>query len=139
MLISIIGEEYLNNNLPYTCTDNPPESWVGSELYFIFLLKNIEENNWNVERGIKKAISVLTSRVSGGNKGFNFFLSDGETVWAFRKGRPLYYIESLQPKYCAVAYKFTDDAQNNWKEVPEGYLVVMKKDTPLELIQIMRL
>jgi predicted glutamine amidotransferase len=135
-LISLIGDEYLNNNLPKTCPDNPPDSWVGSELYFIFLLKNIEENGWDVQKGIKQALEILLSKVSGSDKGFNFFLSDGETIWAFRKGRPLYYYEQTQPRYSVVASRFPDANQGKWIEVPEGSLVIMRKDLPVELIQI---
>jgi len=54
LLMDLIGKEYLKENLPTTCTDNAPDSWIDSELYFILLLKNIEKNNFNVEKGLKK-------------------------------------------------------------------------------------
>lgn len=138
ILMSLIGKEYLNNNLPQTCTDNPPDSWVGSELYFIFLLKNIEEKGGNVEEGIKQAITKLLTRVTERYKGLNFFLTDGETVWAFRKGRSLYYYEQSKsrPRYSVVATQFPKDKQGSWVMIPEGALVVMKQNAPVKLIQI---
>jgi len=135
-LISIIGDEYLKNNPPQTCADNPPNSWVGSELYFILLLKNIEENNWDVEEGLRKALNMLLNKFPGPLRGFNFFLTDGETIWAFRKGRPLYYYTHPESQYSIVASMFPEETQDNWVEVPEGTLVIMKQGMPVELVNI---
>ena len=48
LLRSLMGEDYLNENPPngsdiQACID----SVVGSEYYFLYLLKKIEDNNWN--------------------------------------------------------------------------------------------
>ncbi|MDD5005356.1 MAG: class II glutamine amidotransferase [Candidatus Omnitrophica bacterium] len=135
-LIDLIGDKYLKANPPNTCTYDPPDSWVGSELYFIFLLKCIEESNWDVEKGIKKAISILESVVRKGNLGFNFFLTDGETIWAFRKGRSLYYYYQSSPQYSVVASECPYADKGKWTEVPEGSLVIMKPGAPVVLKSI---
>lgn len=130
MLIDIIGEDYFNKNLPNTCTYDPPDSWVDSELYFIFLIEHIEENGWNVERGIKEAILKLTTVISGSGGGLNFFLTDGDTLWSFRKGRSLYYYYQLYPQFSAVATQFPYAEKGGWIEVPEDSLVVMESGLP---------
>jgi len=48
LLMELIGEEYLNANPPATCMDNPPDSWVDSELYFIYLLKHLDHSTHTV-------------------------------------------------------------------------------------------
>ncbi|MBL7132311.1 MAG: class II glutamine amidotransferase [Candidatus Omnitrophica bacterium] len=135
-LIDLIGSQYLKENSPTTCTYNPPDSWVTSELYFIFLLKHIEENGWDVEKGIKEAIFDLEAKVHSGLAGFNFFLTDGETIWAFRKGRPLYSYYQTSPQYSAVASQFPYADKGEWEEVPENSLVIMKPGIPIVLESI---
>jgi len=135
-LIDLIGSQYLKENSPTTCIYNPPDSWVTSELYFIFLLKHIEENGWDVEKGIKEAIFDLQTKVHSGLAGFNFFLTDGEAIWAFRKGRPLYSYYQASPQYSAVATKFPYADKEGWIEVPEDSLVIMKPGIPIVLESI---
>ena len=135
ILIGLIGQEYLNKNLPNTCTYDPPDSWVDSELYFIFLLKHIEGNEWDVEKGIREAIFELDTVVSERKKGFNFFLTDGDAIWSFRRGRSLYYYQQ-DSQYSVVASAFPGSDKGEWQEVPEDSLVVMKRGVPLEIKSI---
>ncbi|MBL7196969.1 MAG: class II glutamine amidotransferase [Candidatus Omnitrophica bacterium] len=135
ILIGLIGTDYLNENSPNTCTYDPPNSWVDSELYFILLLKYIQENDWDVETGIREAILKLDSVISR-KIGLNFFLTDGDTIWAFRRGYSLYYYYQPDLKYSVVASMFPYEEKEDWIEVPEKSLVVMKPDASVELISI---
>jgi len=136
LLLGLIGTDYFNENLPNTCTYDPPDSWVDSELYFIFLLKHIENNNWDVEKGIKTAITELETLISGSEEGLNFFLTDGATLWAFRKGRPLYFYYQSAPEYSIVASVIPSSDNRGWAEVPEDTMLVMKAETSPVLISI---
>ncbi|MBL7197965.1 MAG: class II glutamine amidotransferase [Candidatus Omnitrophica bacterium] len=137
ILIDLLGEDYLNKNLPNTCTYDPPNSWVASELYFILLLKHIEENEWDVEKGIKETIDEIDRVITDmERRGFNFFLTDGDTVWSFRRGRSLYYYYQQSPQYSVVASAFPSSDKREWQEVPENSLVVMKRGLPLEIKSI---
>ena len=64
-LINLIGEEYLAANPPNgsgipMCDPDDPDLVVDSELYFLLVLKNIEANNWSVEKGIIETASLST-------------------------------------------------------------------------------
>ena len=126
ILIDLIGQEYLDKNSPNVCIYDAPNSWVDSELYFIFLLKCIEENQWNVESGIREGILELKSMMPGSNRGLNFFLTDGDILWSFRRGNSLYYYDHPDLRYSLVASMFPGNYQEEWIEVSENSLVVMK-------------
>ena len=127
ILMDLIGKGYLSKNPPDACTDNPPDSWVDSELYFIFLLKNIEESSWNVEAGIKNAINKLEPKITDKGSAFNFFLTDGEAIWFFSKGRSLYYYWDENSKSTVVASMYTTQNMGGWIEVPDNNILTAKK------------
>ena len=90
-LYSLVGDEYLNANGPYGsgvsgCTTSDPYDpmVVDSELYFLLILKKIEENGWNAVNGIVDAVMELINDEETG--AMIFLLSDGHTLWAFRRG-----------------------------------------------------
>jgi predicted glutamine amidotransferase len=96
---------------------------VDSELYFIYLLKCIEEDthtDWNekVWYGVQTAVTQLSGSL-------NFFLTDGETLWAFRKGRPTLYYYDSSPSYCAVASTPPDGA--GWTQMNHWEMAVLRK------------
>jgi len=138
-LIELIGGDYLKKNPPHTCAYDPPNSWVDSELYFIFLLKRIEDNGRDVEKGIKAAVVELNAANPGEKLSLNFFLTDGDILWAFRQGRSLYYYYQPELKYSVVASAVPFKAQGEWVEVPEGSLLIMQPGVSPELKSIMRL
>ena len=115
--------------------DNPPNgsdipecatSVVGSEIYFLYLLKNIEENGWNVVNGAVVAIKAMIANSTGS---INFIMSDGKTVWAFRRGvdslHRLFYLYNLADGYAALASAYPSRYQDNWIEMTEYQLIVL--------------
>ena len=65
-LYTLVGDEYLNANGPYGsgvpgCTTSDPYDpmVISSELYFLHVLKNIEENDWDVVNGIVLSGNML--------------------------------------------------------------------------------
>lgn len=118
--------------------DNPPNgsdipacasSPVGSEIYFLYLLKNIEENGWNAVNGIAAAVRAMIANSTGS---INFIMSNGETVWAFRRGvdtgHGLYYLDMSAYGaygYAAVASQPPSASQGSWIEMSEYQLIVL--------------
>lgn len=136
LLIKLIGREYLGSNLPQVCSDNPPDSWVDSELYFIYLLKYIEQNHFDVNLGLRKALQELYKHIEDKDRYLNFFLSNGDDLWIFRKGNDLYYAFDEEIKLAAVTSTIPQKEQVYWKEVPEnmiGYFQPEKKPEFLSL------
>jgi predicted glutamine amidotransferase len=125
-LISLMGSEYLAANPPIgsdipDCVTYP----VGSEYYFLYLLKNIEENNWNVVNGVVAGIKAM---ISGSTGSINFVMSDGQTLWAFRRGvdssHTLNYLYDATAGYAAVASEVPSSA-GNWIDMAEYQLIVL--------------
>jgi len=77
----------LNENLPKV--GHGPDEWVDSELYFIYVLKCVEEQGWNVTLGIKEAVRTIYEKNNYAI--MNFLLANGEHLWGFCKGYGLYY------------------------------------------------
>ena len=71
---------YFQNNLvpPY----NNPNTSVDSELYFLWIMQNIAENDWNIYEGLYDALNDLPNTYWN----MNFLFSDGNDLYAFRKG-----------------------------------------------------
>ncbi len=126
ILIDLIGEEYLTKNKPEVCDHAPPKSWIDSELYFIYLLKMIEQSRGDVEQGINAALSQLYAILGEGRRYLNFFLSDGMSIWAFRKGTSLYYLMDDKLDIAAVTSTVPDD-KYNWVEFPNNTLARLQK------------
>jgi len=126
LLIELIGEEYLKENPPLTCTEEAPDSWVDSELYFIFLLKHIEEAKGHIRNGLKSALNELYERIDNDHQYFNFFLTDGKDVWAFRKGTSLFYTYDRKKRLSIVSSTIPGEDQFEWEEFPEDTLAVLK-------------
>ena len=123
VLEGLIGAEYLAANPPNgsgipECDPSDPDLVVDSELYFLLLLKNIEESNWSVEQGIRDTVDDLQSYT------INFILSDGYTVWGFRKGHDLAYYYDAASGYTAVASEPSNGA--NWTVMEDNTLVILR-------------
>jgi len=114
VLVELIGDAYLAANPPEY--GNNINEWNDSELYFIYILKCIEENSGNVRSGVAEAVTTLSSESSSYN--MNFVFSDGTTLWAFRKGDSThvvyYYYNSTFPQYSVVASQYPTSSQGNW-------------------------
>ena len=95
LLYDLVGETYLDEN-PLNGSDIPEcdpadtSMVIDSELYFLYLLKTIEENNWNITDGIIDALKELL--LISTDEAMNFVLSDGYGLWTFCKSRSLYYL-----------------------------------------------
>lgn len=100
-LKSLIGSAYLAANPPLYGTDwNDAANVVDSDLYELYVLKCIEKNNWNVTAGICEAVTDITKTDTGAA---NFLLTNGETLWGFRKGNTLWYNYQAALPYYRVA------------------------------------
>ena len=140
LLESLIGTTYLTENPPngsdiQDCIDDT----VDSELYFLFILKMIEDNGWNATTGVVAAVNEL---IDNGEEGMNFLLSDGNTIWAFRKpqlsSHTLYYryYNDTDGIYSAVASAYPSSTQEDWELISEDYLVVLTADAAPEIIDV---
>ncbi|MCD6161704.1 MAG: class II glutamine amidotransferase [candidate division Zixibacteria bacterium] len=137
LLYDLIGDEYLDEN-PLNGSDipecDPADSSlvIDSELYFLYLLKRIENNDWNAASGIINALTDLVYTTAGGY--YNFILSDGYTIWAYHKGNLLYYFYDNENNFCAAASIYPSGEQEQWQEVSNYGLVVLTADEEPVLI-----
>jgi predicted glutamine amidotransferase len=121
ILIHLIGTQYLAQNPPSVgCNQS---EWIDSELYFIYILKCCEQSNWDVQKGIAKAVVDICNQVPGTGETLNFLLTDGHTLWGFRKGNTLYYYDD--PQYLAIASQYPASSQGAWITVSDFYLVTL--------------
>ncbi len=123
LLTDLMGKEYLNRNRPQVCTYDAPDSWIDSELYFIYLMQQIEKQG-HVEQGLIAALNSLYERLPEEMRYLNFFLSDGEHIWVFRKGTSLYYMEDAGITFVAST---APDESGAWQEFPEDTLARLSK------------
>lgn len=126
VLQDLIGEEYLTLNPPDgsgipECDPSDSSNVTDSELFFLFLLKGIEEANWQTTDGIRSALIELINRSNGAE--LNFILSDGHDLWAFRRGNDLSCLYNSLDGYSAVATYFPDSTRGNWQIVQEYELI----------------
>jgi predicted glutamine amidotransferase len=130
--IGLIDQAYLAENPPNG--SGIPEcasSVVDSEYYFLLILEKIEENGWNVVNGVAEAIRELQNAGDVASK--NFIMSDGETLWAFRRGdsaHTLNYLYDSNAGYAAVASQSPSAGQGNWIPMPDFQLVVFRPGGP---------
>jgi hypothetical protein len=79
-------------------------SMVDSELYFKLIMKHIKEahlNGGTTLGGIVKAIMRLVNHFESG--GINFLMSDGYTLWGFKRGNRLSYRYNETSGFCDIA------------------------------------
>jgi len=126
VLIGLIGDAYLAEHPPAICADSPPDSWVDSELYFILILKAIDEQGGDVEKGITEALRSLSWALRFEQRTLNFFLTDGDTVYAYRYGYSLYYSHQDKPPLSVVASSVPSADGSGWKSLDNGTLVIMR-------------
>jgi len=116
---------------------------IDSEIYFRLIMQYIQGDN-NPVKGIIGAVE----KAIGDDAGANFVLSDGESLYGFRKGRSLFCLDRdsdiplearsaetnalIESKRCArekafliSSEKLTDE---DWQEVGEGELIVVDKN-----------
>jgi predicted glutamine amidotransferase len=131
VLYNLIGDQYLRDNPPdgsgiLECDPADTANITDSELFFIFLLKNIEENNWNVTPGLIHGLSSLIYADEAA--ALNFALTDGYEIWAFCLGNTLYYLADTHNNYCAAASNYTTEPMGLWQAVDDYNLVHLQAD-----------
>jgi len=130
VLIGLIGEEYLNENPPQV--GNNTDQWIDSELYFIYVLKCVEEQGWNVTRGIAEATIAIHEKYNLAT--MNFLLTNGELLWGFCKGHSLYYCYATQngnsTQTTAIASQYPSATQGNWTLLDDFDLIEASKNEP---------
>jgi len=139
LLRNLIGHDYLAQNPPDgsgvpECDPADTSLVTDSELFFILLLKHIEQGNWDVTMGLREALTELI--YAAGSAELNFTLSDSHELWSFRKGNSLFFLQDSLNNYSAVASEFTTFYQENWQRVPEYTLLHMRAGNALEIIDI---
>ena len=128
VLRQLIGEEDLKASPPTTCFENGPKNWQDSELYFLFLLKKIEQKDGLVEEAIREGVKDLKNNLGEQQApGLNFFLSDGEKIWAYRNGSPLFLSVQINPMMFMVASAPTGQPES-WREIPDDVMLVLEKE-----------
>jgi len=146
ILIDLIGGKYLKKNEPVVCTYDPPNSWIDSELYFIYLMKIIESNNFDVEEGLKIALMNIYEVIDEENRYLNFFLTNGKKLWVFRKGETLFYsydsdhsigaIASSMPQHPSSQSEGKTGYLRDWQSLPENMLAVLEPDENIKFITL---
>jgi len=138
LLVNLIGDEYL--------AANPPEiggnidEWNDSELYFIYLLKCMDESSWNVTAGVARAVTAICD--VNPNYNMNFVLSNGEVLWAFRRGDAqhmlYYYYNSASPQYSAVASQYPTSSQGDWVALDNYNFIELTRTAPPTIVEDIR-
>ena len=126
LLYDLIGEDYLQDNPPTgsgipECNPSDTSMIVDSELLFIYVMKQVEENGWNISQGIIESVINIFVRDIGAT--YNFLLSDGYNLRAFRKGWNLFYVHDEARNYSAAASHIPTLDPGLWQEVDEFGLV----------------
>ncbi len=99
---------------------------VDSDLYMVYILVNIVQNDGDVLSGIRDVAKNLPSGQA------NFLLSNGEHIWAFKKGLPLSYTDT--GLYSAVA----TTPINTWTEMSDYNVVEMTPGEDIILYENIR-
>jgi len=135
VLMALIGDT-LEVMKPTACTSNPPDSWIDSELFFIFLLKEINQHKGDVKAGIRAGIQKLSDALGEQNKEFNFFLTDGETLWVFRYGLDLYFSFNEEQQLWMIASIPPSEDREGWEAFNDGDLMILRPDAKPEVINM---
>jgi len=129
LLLYAIRPEYLADNPPQY--GDGPDEWIDSELYFLFLLQTLEDHDWQVKPALGAAIQRLRNLIPGSAEALNMFLTDGESVWAYREGDTLFhlYVDGPQP-YSVIASRFPTADLGDWTEMSDGQLITLEQVGP---------
>lgn len=138
LLISLIGQDYLDSHPPGVCGNLGPEGWIDSELLMIYFLKMIELNDWDTGAGLVEALTELYKALPDERRFLNFFLTDGTTVWVFRKGNTLFYRYDETSGLTEVSSTIPGDDASLWQEFPEDMIGVIQPHEDVRFIALSR-
>ncbi len=130
-LKNLIGQEYLEQNPPTVGANWSDPDVVDSDLYMLYVIKCIEQNGWNATLGISKAVADISAVDYGA---MNFFLTDGQTLWGFRRGITLYYYYNSTVPYAIIASQPPNSTQQGWTLLYDYNLIILTKDNPPVII-----
>jgi hypothetical protein len=126
ILLRLIRPYYLTANPPANGTDQ--SQWIDSELYFIFMLQTLEEYHYDIRPALGHVIQCLCDKVPGTGEQLNFFLTDGATLWGYRQGKSLYYLNNTSGTlYSVLASQYTSSSQGRWVTMSDGQLVTLNQ------------
>ena len=131
LLISLNGPEYLKQNPPPVGDNWTDPATIDSDLYMLYILKRIEENEWNATLGIAEAVNGINAV---GDGGMNFFLTDGETLWGFRQGNSLYFYHDGTSQYSVIASQPPTGNGSGWSEMQDRSLIILSRNGPPQMI-----
>ncbi len=140
-MYDLLGD-YLKANPPNgsdiipACDPSDLSLVVDTELYFLFVLKKVEENGWLAVNGIVEAVTEMMA--AGATGAMNFIMSDGYTNWGFRKGYRLEYLDESSNGYSAVASQ-RPGSTGNWHVMSDYELVVLTHDSPSLIMDVRNL
>jgi predicted glutamine amidotransferase len=125
LLVSLNGPEYLQQNPPAVGDNWTDPATIDSDLYMLYILKRIEENEWNATLGIAEAVNEINAV---GDGGMNFFLTDGETLWGFCEGNSLYFYSDETSQYSVIASQPPTGNDSGWTEMQDHSLIILSRN-----------
>jgi len=136
VLIDLIRPAYFAANPPVNGSNFA--EWIDTELYFLFVLQTLEDFNWQVKPALGYVIRKLREEIGVGTspseERLNFYLTDGDVIWAYREGNGIYTLYYLYNNtgapYSAVASQYPSTAQGDWIWMDNGQIVTLFKDAP---------
>jgi len=151
-LRTLIGDEWLNLHPPQTYGGGPwnGSGWddvVDSELFFFWIVKNIEETG-GIYEGIQQAMIILEEQQPFMLK--NFLFSDGHDLYGYRRSSmsDIHYFDASDeanfPQYLSesnhsaiMSTPPTDGAASElpWIELPDRALVVLTANGSTEIYE----
>ncbi len=140
VLLDLIRPDYFAANPPQYGSNQ--SEWIDSDLYQIFTLQTLEDFNWQVKPALGYVIHRLREAIGPGTspstEQLNFFLTDGTTVWAYRQGNTLWYLDetSSPTPYTAVASQPPSASPGSWVELSDGQLITMHQNSAPEVENI---
>lgn len=151
-LRTLIGDDWLNQHPPQTYGGGPwnGSGWdevVDSELFFFWLVKNIEESG-NIFQGIQQAMIILEEQQPFMLK--NFLFSDGHDLYGYRRSSlsDIHYFDATDeaniPQYLSgsnhSAIMSTPPSEGEasnlpWIELPDRALVIITANGSTEVFE----
>ena len=128
VLLKLIRPDFLAAHPPQY--GNNESEWIDTDLYFIFIMQALEDHQGQVKPALGEVIQKLREETIYIFKTFNFFLTDGTTLWSYCEGNTLCYSHQAgDSSYSAVASQPPTATQDNWINMYDGQLVTLRRDT----------
>ena len=131
-LKNLIGEDSLADHPPTAGNNWIDPRVVDSDLYMLYILKCIEEKDWDATGGIAQAVRDISRADFGA---MNFFLTDGEVLRGFRKGNTLYYYYNETAQYSAIASQPPSSTQDGWIALSDYNLITLAENSPPQIVE----